>query len=284
MPFHSNTGGGGRPDRESKSDEEQQRKLQQREADRKQKERDRKAREQREKQAEQARLKAQADARAKAKADAEKKKKQVANQAKNTPTRSKPVVVKSGMTANQLGRQIQDPSDIQATIKAGDKFLTQQKQNNAVKTTTKSKMSPPLSKPKNPTKFTIKGGTIKGGTIYKDPITGSTLAGRDTRMSAITNPSSVKVVDSRSSPTQRVTLLQATPDMSQTKLFSTRQKITSNNAEVVNNLNNPQETKLDLLTKKPVQNTLLTELSKRRKKRQGSGFTGIMSQIRSLLG
>ena len=69
MPFHSNTGGSRRPDRESKSDKRQQERLRQREADRRQKERDEKARKQREKQAEQARLKAQAEARAKAKAE-----------------------------------------------------------------------------------------------------------------------------------------------------------------------------------------------------------------------
>ena len=187
--------------------------------------------------------------------------------------------------ADKLGRSpTRDPRDNQSQPSGTSAVQRNIKINNAVKTTTKSKMSPPVSKPKSPTKFTIKGGTIKGGTIYKDPITGSTLAGRDTRMKAITDPSSVRVVDSRSSPTSRKTLLQATPDMSQTKLFNTQQKITSNNVDVLNNLNNPQETKLDLVSKEPVQNTLLTELSKRRKKRQGSGFTGIMSQIRTLLG
>ena len=58
-------------------------------------------------------------------------------------------------------------------------------------------MSPPIPKPKSPTKFTISGGLIKGGTIYKDPITGSTLAGKETRIKAITDPQSVKVVGSR---------------------------------------------------------------------------------------
>ena len=142
------------------------------------------------------------------------------------------------------------------------------------------KMSPPLPKPKSPTKFTISGGLIKGGTIYKDPITGSTLAGKETRIKAITDPKSVKVVGSRN----RQTLLQATPDMSQTQLFNTQQKITSNNVDVVNRFDNPQETKLDLVTKEKITPTLLTELSRKRKKRQKSGFTGIMSQIRSLLG
>ena len=142
------------------------------------------------------------------------------------------------------------------------------------------KMSPPLPKPKSPTKFTISGGLIKGGTIYKDPITGSTLAGKETRIKAITDPKSVKVVGSRN----RQTLLQATPDMSQTQLFNTQQKITSNNVDVVNRLDNPHETRLDLVTKEKITPTLLTELSRKRKKRQKSGFTGIMSQIRSLLG
>ena len=142
------------------------------------------------------------------------------------------------------------------------------------------KMSPPLSKPKSPTKFTIRGGEIKGGTIYKDPITGSTLASKETRIKAITDPKSVKVVGSRN----RQTLLQATPDMSQTQLFNTQQKITSNNVDVVNRLDNPQETKLDLVTGEKITPTLLTELSRKRKRKQKSGFTGIMSQIRSLLG
>jgi hypothetical protein len=142
------------------------------------------------------------------------------------------------------------------------------------------KMSPPLPKPKSPTKFTISGGLIKGGTIYKDPITGSTLAGKETRIKAITDPKSVKVVGSRN----RQTLLQATPDMSQTQLFNTQQKITSNNVDVVNRLDNPQQTKLDLVTGEKITPTLLTELSRKRKRRQKSGFTGIMSQIRSLLG
>ena len=141
-------------------------------------------------------------------------------------------------------------------------------------------MSPPIPKPKSPTKFTLKGGQIKSGTIYKDPITGSTLASKETRIKAITDPKSVKVVGSRN----RQTLLQATPDMSQTQLFNTQQKITSNNVDVVNRLDNPQETKLDLVTGEKITPTLLTELSKRRKRRQKSGFTGIMSQIRSLLG
>jgi hypothetical protein len=142
------------------------------------------------------------------------------------------------------------------------------------------KMSPPLPKPKSPTKFTISGGLIKGDTIYKDPITGSTLAGKETRIKAITDPKSVKVVGSRN----RQTLLQATPDMSQTQLFNTQQKITSNNVDVVNRLDNPQQTKLDLVTGEKITPTLLTELSRKRKRRQKSGFTGIMSQIRSLLG
>jgi len=188
-----------------------------------------------------------------------------------------------------------NPADNQKQIQTvPSKIKTRASQiNNAVKTTTQSKMSPPLSKPKSPTKFTIKGGTIKGGTIYKDPITGSTLAGRDTRMKAITDPSSVRVQSSRDARTagpkgftRKGSLINMTPDTAGPKGF-TRKGLTSfqeKQAGIVNNMSNPQETKLDLVTKEPVQNTLLTELSKRRKKRQGSGFTGIMSQIRSLLG
>lgn len=260
-----------RPARESRSD---QRQRDRQDAERRQQE----AQARRAREADAKRKKAQADAIIAQRKERERKAR--ANQARNTMTRSKPVVVKSGMTGNQLGRQIQDPSDIQATIKAGKKFQTQQKQNNAVKSSTVTKMSPPLSKPKSPTKFTISGGLIKGGTIYKDPITGSTLAGKETRIKAITDPKSVKVVGSRN----RQTLLQATPDMSQTQLFNTQQKITSNNVDVVNRLENPQQTKLDLVTGEKITPTLLTELSRKRKRKQKSGFTGIMSQIRSLLG
>jgi hypothetical protein len=64
MPFHSNTGGSRRPDRESKSDRRQQERLRQREADRKQKERDERARK-----ADALRKQKQAEAIAKAKAE-----------------------------------------------------------------------------------------------------------------------------------------------------------------------------------------------------------------------
>lgn len=170
----------------------------------------------------------------------------------------------------------------------------QQKQNNAVKSSTVSKMSPPLPKPKSPTKFTLKGGQIKSGTIYKDPITGSTLAGKDTRMKAITDPQSVRVQDSRAVKTggpkgfsRKGSLIDMTPDRAGPKVF-TRKGLTPFQQEqvgIVNRLDNPQETKLDFLTGEKLEPTLLTELSKRRKRRQQrSGFTGIMSQIRSLLG
>ena len=142
-----------RPARESRSDQRQ---------------RDRQDAERRRQEA-QARRAREADARRKqAQANAiiaqrkERERKARANQARNTMTRSKPVVVKSGMTGNQLGRQIQDPSDIQATIKAGEKFQTQQKQNNAVKSSTVTKMSPPLEKARATSK---RGLTITGGKI-----------------------------------------------------------------------------------------------------------------------
>jgi hypothetical protein len=174
-----------------------------------------------------------------------------------------------------------DPADIQGKIqtvvsKASGPKTTRK----VVEANQPVKMSPPIPKPKSPTKFTLKGGQIKSGTIYKDPITGSTLASKETRIKAITDPKSVKVVGSRN----RQTLLQARPDMSQTQLFNTQQKITSNNVDVVNRLDNPQQTKLDLVTGEKITPTLLTELSRKRKRRQKSGFTGIMSQIRSLLG
>ena len=201
---------------------------------------------------------------------------------------------KKAQQAKQAQSAKRDPRDNQSQPSGTSAKQRATKINNAVKTTTtKSKMSPPLSKPKSPTKFTIKGGTIKGGTIYKDPITGSTLAGRDTRMKAITDPSSVRVQSSRDARTagpkgftRKGSLIDMTPDTAGPKGF-TRKGLTpfqEKQAGIINNMSNPQETKLDLVTKEPVQNTLLTELSKRRKKRQGSGFTGIMSQIRSLLG
>ena len=209
-----------------------------------------------------------------------------ANQARNTTTRSKPVVVKSGMTGNQLGRQIQDPSDIQATIKAGKKFQTQQKQNNAVTTTAKAKMSPPI-KPNpfghSPNKFTIKGGQIKSGTIYKDELTGSTLAGLDTRLKAISDPKSVKVMGSRTG----ATLLQARPDMDQTKLYNTQQKISSNNMDVVDRLIDPSRTKVDFLTGKPTTSprpSVLLSQSRKRNKRNMAGGNWWSSMLRSLLG
>ena len=155
------------------------------------------------------------------------------------------------------------------------------------------KMSPPLPKPKSPTKFTISGGLIKGGTIYKDPITGSTLAGKETRIKAITDPQSVRVQDSRAVKTggpkgfsRKGSLIDMTPDRAGPKGF-TRKGLTPFQQEqvgIVNRLDNPQETKLDLVTGEKIEPTLLTELSRKRKRRQKSGFTGIMSQIRSLLG
>ena len=155
------------------------------------------------------------------------------------------------------------------------------------------KMSPPIPKPKSPTKFTISGGLIKGGTIYKDPITGSTLAGKETRIKAITDPQSVRVQDSRAVQTggpkgfsRKGSLIDMTPDRAGPKGF-TRKGLTPFQQEqvgIVNRLDNPQETKLDLVTGEKLEPTLLTELSRKRKRRQKSGFTGIMSQIRSLLG
>tara|TARA_Y100000004_G_scaffold64313_1_gene72124 strand:- start:1322 stop:2059 length:738 start_codon:yes stop_codon:yes gene_type:complete len=152
------------------------------------------------------------------------------------------------------------------------------------------KMSPPISKPKSPTKFTISGGLIKGGTIYKDPITGSTLAGKETRIKAITDPQSVRVQDSRAVKTggpkgfSRKGSLISFDDTSLTEGQNPLTPFQMKQADIVNRLDNPQETKLDLVTGEKLEPTLLTELSRKRKRRQKSGFTGIMSQIRSLLG
>jgi len=205
----------------------------------------------------------------------EKKKKQVA---KSSPQHS---------FANKLGRSpTRDPRDNQnqpSGTSAVQKMVSRaDKINNAVKTTSaKAQMSPPISKPKSPTKFTISGGLIKGGTIYKDEVTGSTLAGKETRIKALSNPKSVKVVGSRSGNT----LLQARPDMDQTTLNNTLQKITANNKDVVSNLTDPSKTKVDLLTGQPISTTptLLSDLRKKRKRNlAGGNFWSQM--IRSLLG
>jgi len=231
----------------------------------KQQERDRKARPAQE---------ARSDQREKERQEKERQRQAIANQKakSNTNLKSKQV-----STVGSPVRGADNVKKIQTVVSKASGPKTTRK---VVEANQPVKMSPPLPKPKSPTKFTLKGGQIKSGTIYKDPITGSTLASKETRIKAITDPKSVKVVGSRN----RQTLLQATPDMSQTQLFNTQQKITSNNVDVVNRLDNPQETKLDLVTGEKITPTLLTELSRKRKRKQKSGFTGIMSQIRSLLG
>jgi len=178
-----------------------------------------------------------------------------------------------------------NPADNQKQIQTvASKIKTRASQiNNAVKTTTtKSNMSPPILKPKSPTKFTISGGLIKGGNIYKDEITGSTLAGKETRMKAFSDPKSVKVVGSRSGNT----LLQARPDMSQTTLNNTLQKITGNNKDVVDNLTDPSKTKTDLLTGQPIEKipTLLSDIRKKKNKRNLGGGNFMSQMIRTLLG
>lgn len=175
-----------------------------------------------------------------------------------------------------------DPRDNQSQPSGTSAQQRATKINNAVKTTSKSNMSPPILKPKSPTKFTISGGLIKGGNIYKDEITGSTLAGKETRMKALSDPKSVKVVGSRSGDT----LLQARPDMSQTTLNNTLQKITGNNKDVVDNLTEPSKTKTDLLTGQPIEKipTLLSDIRKKKNKRNLGGGNFMSSLIRTLLG
>lgn len=316
-----------RPARESRSD---------------QRERDRQDAERRRQEA-QARRAREADARRKqAQANAiiaqrkERERKARANQAKNTMTRSKPVVVKSGMTGNQLGRQIQDPSDIQATIKAGKKFQTQQKQNNAVKSSTVTKMSPPLEKARATSKrgLTITGGkisTYSGGEsgpkqkslIYKDPNTGSTIATKEARTNIakggdyniIASTASKKLGKGIPTPTEKerpglkgtsptgMLFSPTTPSISAGQIIGQKPKpkkagpmgftkktptdFMKKQAQIVDSIDQPSQTKLDLLTGEPVKPTtptLLSELTKKRKRRQKSGFTGIMAQIRTLLG
>ena len=316
-----------RPARESRSD---------------QRERDRQDAERRRQEA-QAKRAREADARRKqAQANAiiaqrkERERKARANQARNTMTRSKPVVVKSGMTGNQLGRQIQDPSDIQATIKAGKKFQTQQKQNNAVKSSTVTKMSPPLEKARATSKrgLTITGGkisTYSGGEsgpkqkslIYKDPNTGSTIATKEARTNIakggdyniVTSTASKKLGKGIPTPTTKerpglkgtsptgMLFSPTTPSISAGQIIGQKPKpqtagpkgftkktptdFMKQQAQIVDRIDQPSQTKLDLLTGDPVKPTtptLLSELTKKRKRRQKSGFTGIMAQIRTLLG
>ena len=191
--------------------------------------------------------------------------------------------------AQKLGRSpTRDPRDNQA--QPSGTFAVQRtradKINNAVTTTAKAKMSPPI-KPSpfghSPNKFTIKGGQIKSGTIYKDELTGSTLAGLDTRLKAISDPKAVKVMGSRTG----ATLLQARPDMDQTKLYNTQQKISSNNMDVVDRLIDPSRTKVDFLTGKPTTSprpSVLLSQSRKRNKRNMAGGNWWSSMLRSLLG
>ncbi len=191
--------------------------------------------------------------------------------------------------AQKLGRSpTRDPRDNQD--QPSGTFAVQRtradKINNAVTTTAKAKMSPPI-KPSpfghSPNKFTIKGGQIKSGTIYKDELTGSTLAGLDTRLKAISDPKAVKVMGSRTG----ATLLQARPDMDQTKLYNTQQKISSNNMDVVDRLIDPSRTKVDFLTGKPTTSprpSVLLSQSRKRNKRNMAGGNWWSSMLRSLLG
>jgi len=167
--------------------------------------------------------------------------------------------------------------------------------NNAVKTTSKSNMSPPILKPKSPTKFTISGGLIKGGTIYKDPITGSTLAGKETRMKAITDPQSVRVQDSRAVQTagpkgfsRKGSLIDMTPDTAGPKGFTkkTPTPFMEKQIDIVNNLTNPEATKTDLLTGQPIEKipTLLSDIRKKKNKRNLGGGNFMSQMIRTLLG
>ena len=221
------------------------------------------------------------------KAKQEEKKKQISNQKakSNTNLQSKQV---SNVRAKSPRRDEADNQQKISTVvsKASDPKTTRK----VVEANQPVKMSPPIPKPKSPTKFTISGGLIKGGTIYKDPITGSTLAGKETRIKAITEPQSVRVQDSRAVQTggpkgfSRKGSLISFDDTSLTEGQNPLTPFQMKQADIVNRLDNPQETKLDLVTGEKLEPTLLTELSRKRKRRQKSGFTGIMSQIRSLLG
>jgi len=225
-----------------------------------------------------------AEREAQAKKDAQARKER---EKKTSVPKTKPKPIKKSPQhsfADALGRSpTRDLRDNQSQPSGTSADQRNIKINNAVKTTTtKSNMSPPILKPKSPTKFTISGGLIKGGNIYKDEITGSTLAGKETRMKAFSDPKSVKVVGSRSGNT----LLQARPDMSQTTLNNTLQKITGNNKDVVDNLTDPSKTKTDLLTGQPIEKipTLLSDIRKKKNKRNLGGGNFMSQMIRTLLG
>jgi hypothetical protein len=328
---------------EKKKQNRSPRPAQESRSDRRQQERQERANAQRALAQAKARRAKEADAKRKqAQADAiiaqrkERVRKARANQARNTMTRSKPVEVKLGMTGNQLGRQIQDPSDIQATIKAGKKFLTQQKQNNAVKSSTVSKMSPPLEKARATSKrgLTITGGkisTYSGGEsgpkqkslIYKDSNTGSTIATKEARTNiakggdynivastastklgkGIPTPTTEERPDLKGTSPTGMLFSPTTPSISAGQIIGQKPKpqtagpkgftkktptdFMKQQAQIVDRIDQPSQTKLDLLTGEPVKPTtptLLSELTKKRKRRQKSGFTGIMAQIRTLLG
>ena len=319
-----------RPARESRSD---QRQRDRQDAERRrQEEQARRARE-----ADARRKQAQANAIiAQRKAKAERIKKQVAQ---SSPQHS---------FAQKLGRSpVRDRRDIQSqpsgtsqasasTKKETIQLSKANKINNAVKSSTVSKMSPPLEKARDTSKrgLTITGGkisTYSGGEsgpkqkslIYKDPNTGSTIATKEARTN-IAKGGDYNIVASTASktlgkgiptPTTKerpglkgtsptgMLFSPTTPSISAGQIIGQKPKpkkagpkvftkktptdFMKQQAQIVDRLDQPSQTKLDLLTGDPVQPTtptLLSELTKKRKRRQKSGFTGIMAQIRTLLG
>ena len=159
--------------------------------------------------------------------------------------------------------------------------------------------------------------------IYKDPNTGSTIATKEARTN-IAKGGDYNIVASTASktlgkgiptPTTKerpglkgtsptgMLFSPTTPSISAGQIIGQKPKpktagpkgftkktptdFMKQQAQIVDRLDQPSQTKLDLLTGEPVKPTtptLLSELTRKRKRRQKSGFTGIMAQIRTLLG
>ena len=159
--------------------------------------------------------------------------------------------------------------------------------------------------------------------IYKDPNTGSTIATKEARTNIakggdyniVASTASKKLGKGIPTPTTKerpglkgtsptgMLFSPTTPSISAGQIIGQKPKpktagpkgftkktptdFMKQQAQIVDRLDQPSQTKLDLLTGDPVKPTtptLLSELTKKRKRRQKSGFTGIMAQIRTLLG
>jgi hypothetical protein len=248
-----------------------------------------------------------------------KQKKKEVNQLQNV-SQSKPIVTK-GKTKEQVISQIQDPSDVirasRAISKANTNFLYDtskkialkeleekraKKINNAVVSTSNAKMSPPR---KSRSGLTISGGkisTYSGGesgpkttsNIYKDPNTGSTIATKEAR----TNVSQGKDYNIVASTASKSLLPKISagdiigqkpkPKTAGPKGFTQKSPtdFMQQQIDIVNNLDNPSMNKKDLITKQNIKDipTLLSDLRKKKSKRNLGAGQFMTSLIRTLLG